>query len=252
MKYFEKNWGSVMGEQLDNAFLTYACGILADTNKGLSGSKIVEYCSAYAIEFMRDIPQSYYPFNPRTINKRTALRQNLEQFNAKEQFKIIKDLCEIDSFRNNNEIKNLKTKLYTRYNKYADDEIEDKQLIIETKHWLQEYPKVLCQYDNSLEKFKNGIYERNTLDDMRLAFELLVKDILNNNKSLENQLSELGTLLKDRGVSDELRNMVATMIGYYTKFQNNHVKHNDLVNENEVEYVIELTSVLMKFLIKIY
>ena len=24
MKYFEKNWGSVMGEQLDNAFLTYA------------------------------------------------------------------------------------------------------------------------------------------------------------------------------------------------------------------------------------
>lgn len=240
-----------MDEQLDNAFLTYACGILADTNKGLSGSKIVEYCSSYAIEFMRDIPQSEYPFNPRTINKRSALKQNLLQFSAREQFKIIKELCELSDFHNNDKIKELKIKLYTRYNKYADDEFEDKQLIIETKHWLQEHPKALEEYENSLEKFKNGIFERNTLDDMRLAFELLVKDILNNNKSLENQLSELGTLLKNKGVSDELRNMVSTIIGYYTRFQNNHVKHNDLVNENEVEYVIELTSVLMKFLIKI-
>lgn len=49
----------------------------------------------------------------------------------------------------------------------------------------------------------------------------------------------------------ELRNMVTQVIKYYTDFQNNHVKHNDKVNSNEIEYVIELTSVVMKFLIKI-
>ena len=45
--------------------------------------------------------------------------------------------------------------------------------------------------------------------------------------------------------------MVVKIIEYYTKFQNNHVKHNDAVNSDEIEYVIELTSVIMKYLIKI-
>ncbi len=86
---------------------------------------------------------------------------------------------------------------------------------------------------------------------MRLSFELLVKDLLDNDKSLENQIAGLGGMLKDTDASVELRNMVIQIIKYYTDFQNHHVKHNDKVNSNEIEYVIELTSVVMKFLIKI-
>lgn len=48
-----------------------------------------------------------------------------------------------------------------------------------------------------------------------------------------------------------LSNMITVLIRYYTDFQNNHVKHNDAVNDSEIEYVIELTSVIMKFLIKV-
>ena len=107
------------------------------------------------------------------------------------------------------------------------------------------------QYESALAKYEGGIFERNTLDDMRLAFELLVKDVLGNNKSLENQIPEIGSVLKTSGASVELRNMVQQVIKYYTDFQNNHVKHNDAVNGNEIEYIIELTSVVMKFLIKI-
>ena len=33
--------------KLDDAFLAYACDILADTNAGLSGMKIVEYCLSW-------------------------------------------------------------------------------------------------------------------------------------------------------------------------------------------------------------
>ena len=86
---------------------------------------------------------------------------------------------------------------------------------------------------------------------MRLSFELLVKDLLSNDKSLENQISCLGSMLKSKGASKELKNMVLKIIDYYTKFQNNHVKHNDSVNRNEIEYVIELTSVVMKYILKI-
>lgn len=81
--------------------------------------------------------------------------------------------------------------------------------------------------------------------------KLLVKDLLGNGKSLENQNDELGRKLKDFGAVSELRNMFIKVIEYYTKYQNNYVKHDDKVNEKDMEYIIELTSVIMKYLIKI-
>ena len=116
---------------------------------------------------------------------------------------------------------------------------------------MSNHPNSLKHYESALAKYDGGIFVGNTLDDLSLAFELLVKDIIGNGKSLENQISEIGTVLKTSGASVELRNMVQQVIKYYTDFQNNHVKHNDAVNGNEIEYIIELTSVVMKFLIKI-
>jgi len=237
-------------DSLEDVFLTYACGILADTNSGLSGSKIVEYCSAYALDFGRSIPQSNYPFYPKTTNKRTALKQNLMEFSASEQFRIIKELCELDEFRNNEAASELKKKLYSKYGNLSADKLSETELIQKTKHWLSNHPASLKQYESALYKYESGIFERNTLDDIRLSFELLVRDLLGNDKSLENQLSGISEILDKAGTSIELKNMVHKIVDYYTKFQNNHVKHDDAVNSNEIEYVIELTSVVMKFLIK--
>lgn len=85
----------------------------------------------------------------------------------------------------------------------------------------------------------------------RLSFELLVKSLLNNNKSLENQIREIGSRLNNANASPELCNMIVKIITYYTDFQNHHIKHDDSVNEDEIEYIIELTSVVMKYLIKV-
>ncbi len=236
-------------DSLDDAFLTFASGVLAETNTGLSGYKIVEHCSAYAIDYCRSIPQSSYPFNPKTLNKRSALKENLKAFSAAEQFRIIKDLCELEQFRKNDSAKELKVKLFQRYGNLATEKLSETELVQKTKHWLEDYPDALKQYENALAKFEGGMFQRNTLDDVRLSFELLLKNLLGNDKSLENQMSGIGNLLEKAGVSVELKNMLPKIIDYYTKFQNNHVKHDDAVNENEIEYVIELTSVVMKFLI---
>ena len=235
---------------LDDVFLTYACDILADTDSGLSGSKIVKYCSSYALDYGRIIPQSNYPFLPRTINKRTALKQNLSVFSAEEQFQIIKELCDLEEFKKNVSVRELKVKMFNRYGNMSAEKISETELVQKTRHFLSDYPAALVQYENALAKYENGIYERNTLDDIRLSFELLVKDLLNNNKSLENQLVGICEILDKAGTSIELKNMVTKIIDYYTKFQNHHVKHDDSVNANEIEYVIELSSVVMKFLIK--
>ena len=236
-------------EKIDDTFLNYACDVLAETNRGLSGMQIVEYCNSYAIDFNRAIPHGSYPFEAK--NKRTALKENLRIFEASEQFKIIKELSELPEFSNNDKAHKVKQLLYTRYGNLATEKISETELIQKTIHWLGNHPTSLKQYESALAKYEGGIFERNTLYDMRLSFELLVKDLLSNNRSLENQIADLGSMLKSKGASEELKNMVLKIIDYYTKFQNNHVKHNDAVNSNEIEYVIELTSVVMKYLIKI-
>lgn len=239
--------------QIDDTFISHASDVLAETQSGLSGGQIVKYCNSYAIDFNVRIPISspdFGKFGSVVPNKRTALYKNLQAFSDVQQFTIIKELCDLDFFKDNETAQKLKVMLYTRYGNLAEEKLTSTELVVKTKHWLNKYPAALEQYNSSLTKYEGGIFERNTLDDMRLSFELLVKELLSNEKSLENQIAGLGQMLKEHGASVELRNMVIQIIKYYTDFQNNHVKHNDKVNGDEIEYVIELTSVVMKYLIK--
>lgn len=235
-------------------FINYSADILGSTDTGLSGSKIAEYCSAYAIEFNVSIPYAEYPFPPNLPNKRTALRENLKAFKPEQQYRIIRELCDLEQFKGNSDVKDLKIKLVSRYGQLANngnpDEINE-ALIEETKHWLQSYPDSLKLYQEALSKFNNQVYQRNLLDDLRLSLELLLKSILNNGKSLENQLSEIGTFIQAKNGSKELNNMFVKLIDYYSKYNNSYVKHDDAVIGNEIEIIFEITSSFMKFLIRL-
>lgn len=250
----DEGGASFFNQKMDNTFIIHASEILADTKNGLTGAQIIEYCNGYAIDFNVEIPvndSDFGKFGSKIPNKRTALLLNLRAFNMKQQFQIIYELCNLEAFENNGNVKKLKEQLYTRYGYLAEESISNTELAVKTQHWLSNFPDALNEYNTALAKYDSGIFERNTLDDMRLSFELLVKALLHNGKSLENQNGEIGSMLKNARVSIELRNMVPQIIKYYTDFQNNHVKHNDLVNSNEMEYVIEQTSIIMKLLIKI-
>jgi len=235
-------------------FINFAAEVLGDTNTGLSGSQIAKYCSAYAIDFDIEIPYPEYPFPKRLPNKRTALRENLKAFSPDQQFKIIKELCELEQFKNNTKVKDLKIKLITRYGHLSgsnNTEEINEPLIEETKHWLGDYPESLRLFEEALEKFQNNIFKRNLLDDLRLSLEKLLQSLFSNKKSLENQLAEIGLFIKDRNGSKELTNMFVKLIDYYAKYQNTYVKHDDAVIENEIEIIFEITSSFMKFLLRI-
>ena len=98
-------------DKIDDVFLRHAADILADTNIGLTGSEIVKFCNSYAIDFNVNIPitsSNFGSFGSVVPNKRTALYKNLVAFNACQQFKIIKELSELDKFANNENVKKLK------------------------------------------------------------------------------------------------------------------------------------------------
>ncbi len=204
---------------IPNLFINHAADTLADTLGGLTGSEIVRYFREYAINWGIDIPHTAYPFD--APNKGTALKDNLLRFLPEQQYTIIKELCELERFKENQKINDLKIKLLSRYPHLAGmppgSEINE-TLIEETRHWLERYPDSLKVYNEAFLKFQNKVFTRNLLDDLRLSLELLLKGIFENSKSLENQIELLGEYLKGKGGSKELTNMFVKLVDYYSKY----------------------------------
>ena len=90
-------------------------------------------------------------------------------------------------------------------------------LTVETRHWLDAYSETKKLYVEALQKHTAGVYQRNALDDLRLALEKLIQTILSNSKSLENQLACIGQFIKSKGGSKGLANMFEKLIDYYAK-----------------------------------
>jgi len=241
-------------DEIPITFLEYASGVLGETSKGLTGANIIRVFGHFAVEYDVEIPYSSYPND--APNKRTMISSNLKSFSAKEQYTILKEMCNHSSLRlkKSKEIKQLEVRLVSRYKHLSPtDEISEVNeiLIEETKHWLNEYPDSLDLYSQALEKYEHEIYQRNLLDDLRLSLEKLLKEIFENNKTLENQQSYFGSFIKSSNGSPEFANMFSRLVNYYASYNNTYVKHDDAVIEEEIEFIMEITSSFMKHLIRL-
>jgi len=240
-----------MRERIPTAFVSFAATEL--TNNGLTGPKLVEITSAYAADFGADIPHARYPFD--SPNKRTALLDNLLCFAPKQQYQIIRELCDrLSPDGSNSALVALKVKLTTEYAEFSDqDNSTDlhRTLLTETRHWLSNYPEVRKLFDEALLKHDHGVFKRNTLDDLRLSLEILARQLFGNHKSLENQIAQIGQFVKEKGGSPQLANMFEKLVDYYTKYQNTYVKHDDAVITAEIEFIFELTASFMKHLLRL-
>ncbi|MFV0481271.1 MAG: hypothetical protein ACK5LP_04735 [Campylobacteraceae bacterium] len=239
---------------IDLSFLKTASDILADTDNGLSGTQLEKYLTKYSYDFHAKLPYPTIKSKVYSVsNKRTFLFDNLKVFKPEQQFSIINDLSQDIKFKNDTTITNLRINLFNRYGNLNQSHgyLENLELINETKHWLSDFPKSLKLYNESLEKLQAKVYERNTLDDIRLSLELLLKEIFNNDKSLENQKSDIGKFVKEENGSQEFSNMLIKLVDYFSKYQNEYIKHNDKVVKYEICFTIELASLFMKQLIKL-
>lgn len=237
---------------INKNFIKQASNILGNTNTGLTGSEIAGDMLDYAYKLDVDIPYPSCPFPLKIPNKRTALYENLLAFSPDQQFIIIKELCESSRFKDNKDAKDLKIKLISRYGEtfgFSIPEEVDKSLLDATNMWLNDYPDSKKVFEDAMLKLENRIFERNLLDDLRVSLELLLKAVLGNRKSLENQSAYLGRYFKKKSISKELSNMILKLIDYFTKYQNTYIKHNNKVNDKEIEFIFELTSSIMKLII---
>jgi hypothetical protein len=116
---------------------------------------------------------------------------------------------------------------------------------------LKTYPDTAKIYQDGMNKLNEGRYDRNVLDDMRLSLETLLKNVLKNSKPLEKQSQPLGEYLKTNDATTEFRNMFVLLLDYYGKYQNENVKHNDEIKQNEVEFIVNVTTAFIHCIINI-
>jgi hypothetical protein len=141
--------------------------------------------------------------------------------------------------------------LYPKGVKLLDDAVINQNLL-----WLESHPNVLKSFEQALTQYMSGDRSkyRSLLDDLRVALEQLLKDVLQNGISLEKQKTELLPWLKARGIHKQIINMYNTLLDQYSLFQNNAVKHGtgeEEFTENDIEFMIYTTGTFMRLLLKL-
>ncbi len=128
--------------------------------------------------------------------------------------------------------------------------------VLEEQERTVEIELLLSSYQNSLELWnkaqvcKQSYQYRECLDNARLCLELLLKDILSNGKSIENQKTDFCTWLGTKNVPNEVINMIWKSIDDYARIQNQHVKHalSEKLLPVEVDFILDETYTIIKYL----
>lgn len=138
--------------------------------------------------------------------------------------------------------------LYPAGARLLDDRVVDDVL-----EWLRPYPAAAKHFDAALQLHLAGNPEqdRNLLDALRFGLEQLLKTLLRNTKSLENQKPVLLPWLKERGLHQQAINMFDTLLAQFSQYQNQAVKHNEEHSSNEIEFMIYLTGTFMRLLLQL-
>lgn len=115
----------------------------------------------------------------------------------------------------------------------------------ETQLALSNYPSALLLFNEAIVKMQNPKLSRNALDDLRLCLETFLKEKFNSKKSLENQTQILGKFIKEKNGNTHVSDLYHKVIDFYSKYQNENVKHNNNVVKGDLNLISSLTSALI-------
>lgn len=151
-------------------------------------------------------------------------------------------------------LSNAKVKILKNGNIYelypTNIELLDEHLIFDNLNWLNNYPKAKEHFSKAV---KLEIIEENfrtIVDELRLSLELLLQQLFSNQKSLENQKSELGKYLKENNIANEINSMYVKLFDLYTLYNNHNAKHNDEIERLEISYITYLTGTFISLLVQ--
>lgn len=136
---------------------------------------------------------------------------------------------------------------------YSSSSIDSQTIkdAMEIRDALSSDSKVRKSYNDAIEKIAEGRYSRNSVDDIRVALEIYLKEVLGNNQPLEKQTTDLKQFYRQKKMSGELISMHTQSLNNLCNFFNNHAKHDYNVKSEEVDSAIGYANQIMKSLLNI-
>jgi hypothetical protein len=135
----------------------------------------------------------------------------------------------------------------------------DAESVEGTLRWLGKYPAIQSQARKALRSHIAGDYSE-SLNAARVALEMLARALLQNSKTLENQIGNderapLLAWMKDRGVKPQIVTLSNRLVASFCDLQNGWVKHPPAEGASfqaaEAEYALYVVFTLMRLLSRI-
>ncbi len=131
----------------------------------------------------------------------------------------------------------------------------DEAVVNQNLSWLESHPNVLKPFVKALIYYMGGnkTEHRALLDNLRVALEQLLRNILKNKKPLEKQKELLLPWLKTQRINQHIIDMYDPLLKKFIDFQNEDVKHSsgEEFTENDIEFMIYLTGTFMRLLLQL-
>lgn len=107
---------------------------------------------------------------------------------------------------------------------------------------LVSHPMPLDLYKKAIDGFQKQRDYRHAMDDLRLSLELLLRDVLSNEKSLEKQGKFLNAYLGKGGISSEIIAGITEEMKALGRYFNEHEKQKDDINISDIDCVVHWVS----------
>ncbi|CQR25846.1 hypothetical protein BN1356_02193 [Streptococcus varani] len=230
-------------KSLDNATLSFISGKVAEVFSGSDISSLAgEYCVISGISGGYR-PQGRYESKQNFVQRIFANLEDSYQVGLIQYF-----VNQSPSLQSDMTVQQLLARLSQEFD-ILPKTLQEQERTKEIEVLLGSYPGSLDLWNRVMACRQSHQY-RECLDNARLCLELLLKNILSNNKSIENQKTEFCTWLGTKSVPNEVVNMIWKSIDDYARIQNQHAKHalSEKLLPIEVDFILDETYTIIKYL----
>lgn len=118
--------------------------------------------------------------------------------------------------------------------------------LTKVKETISGHDKSVRLFEDSIKNISANGSNRATLDNVRLALERYLQEVLGNSNTLEHQEKHLKEFLKEKNATEDVRTGITTSLHNFYRYQNDHVKHDYDVKDEDVDYYINVANTIFQ------
>ncbi len=127
----------------------------------------------------------------------------------------------------------------------------DDALVSEPLEWLKAYPNAHKTFVIALKQYSDGVYIRDTADNLRKALEAFLQEFLGNGKNLETNKIEICKYLGSQNVDAGIAGLFQPLINAYKNINDSLAKHNDAIDQKLLEFLLYQTGLLIRMVLAV-